>query len=396
MSEFGKWVNPIAYCFTLSCMEGADDPNPLPEMFVTFFEELQPYIMHEMGSRRRFQGCVSGGGIRPSMHHDGDFPWLINSLRDTEKRTEAERRFTLAEWSLCADCIPQDAVALKKIDPEWKDLAARFLMSHDVRVDPEERKTRIAEIMSSGADRLERLAFPRKCLPSHFSGFLLSYRTASAKLYDGDEEYDAMFRDSGTSEAVNGAAQSDIVMRQLLVSIPQSFFDRKNVSFPFQEIWAERLKKMCSGSRISVGSLKADIPDGSMRGHPHTTFNDTFLLGFRKWIAEIGWGMCLTQEQALLLGGNDCLLQSGVFEKVETCPDGHVYIQLTPNIAFVPKEKLKQQWLTFEPHARPLKHQGHTTLEAPVSFCLGIGVHNIAEISDMNNEWYSITTNHVL
>ena len=372
MSISGKWYDPITYQLSFSCIGGRNEQKQISHLFQTLLHEIEPYIVQEMLSGRRFHGIV------------GDK--IAAQISGEDKLLQFERLLTEESHQITSPCclfsnafLPSDAVPAKLIDAAWKKKVNTFMdLKQAGNIPSEQYAEWLQELMNTDADKSEGICFPKSCFMPHPSIFFLGFRTIRCQ---SREEYE-LFQESGALDSTDYRGRPSCMLQTLHLSIPRFFFHDRPQSFPLQNTWVGHIKELCSSIGISVGSIKADIMYYDIYENPLYTFFNSFRQGFRQRIGEIGWGMCFSKKQAELLGGTEVLLNSNVFYEVHPSEDGHVYAQLTPNISEIPSDRVKKLWAFLSPFMSTVSGSSHSIGDLPISVRLGIDSSNITMMKD--------------
>ncbi|MBQ7455178.1 MAG: hypothetical protein IJS53_01935 [Clostridia bacterium] len=353
MAVRGKWVDPITYQFSFSAISGPKESNRLTAVFRELLEEIAPCLLTEMAAGRRFHG-MAGNSVVPQICDE-------SGLRQFESAMEEKSRQGMAACCLFStDFLPRDAIPASQIDPEWKKkISAMMELARERSVPRAQDAAWLTELMNADSDRPEAVCFPRSCFAPRPTVFFLGIKRTRCQ---SREEYE-LFRESGV--------QDPRLLQTVRLSIPRAFFRDAAQPFPLQESWVSRLKALCAAQDVSVGSIRADVLYDDHHETPLYTFRGSFRQGFRTRVGELGWGLCLSKDQAELLGGVEALRGSGVFCAVDADIAGHVYAQLTPSLTAIPPEAARKQWALLSPFVERAEGRAPGIGELPVSTRLG-------------------------
>ncbi len=368
MSLSGPWYDPITYQLSISCCTGRNGQNLLFTFFQSLLNEITPYIVREMRAGRQFCGIMADKTV-PRISEEDD-------LLQFERIITQESRWSVSHCCLFSHgFLPRDAIPVKLIDPNWKKKVKTLMDMKQIGNNTSEQyKEWLQELMNNDSGKLEGICFPKSCFMPHPYPFYLGIKMLRCH---SKEEYE-LYQESGSLDGMNNPGRPSCFLQTIHLSIPRSFFfNDSEYSFQLQENWVTHLKEMCSSIEISNGCIKADIMYNSTHENPLYTFFNTFKLGFRQRIGDIGWGMCLSKRQAELLGGAKALNDSNIFCVVNPITDGHVYVQLTPDVLNIPTECVKRQWRLLSPFIKTVSNSSHSIGDLPISVRLGIDSSSI-------------------
>ena len=142
----------------------------------------------------------------------------------------------------------------------------------------------------------------------------------------------------------------------LFVQLPRVLLDYHNEQFPFQEIWCERIRKLCGIFTHSVGAVKMDAMLSHYRPgiiNRHTSHNhDSTPPSLTAKLPGYAWAVCYTKDQIAALGGINTVQSWNCFHHIEVMPNGNVFLQLTDDVNVVKRETLMKAGCLLRPNLR--------------------------------------------
>ena len=370
----GRWYDPISYQFSFTCICNArHDLRELTGSWLRFLDDVRPFLLQEMEQGRAFQGAT-GQAVFPTISTEQDLALYVRHLGLDDSRPMTQASLSSRGF------LPRDAIPAKALNPDWAQ-AVELLTGTDPadKLPKVQKKEMLRRFMNGFSEGFGGEAFPSRCFPPSFTPFHMEFRTIRCQT---EKDY-ALFRESGVlGEGDSAKLFSNYRCLVIRVSVPRAWFHGEGTVFPLQKTWTSRLKELCGRHRISTGSVKTDVMYCWSLEEPLCTHQRTFKLGFRCRIGDLGWAMCMTDEQAAMLGGREKLRSDAGFDLVEEVANSHVYAQLTPDLTQIQRNKLVVQWTAMEPFMAVSEHQVHNILDIPISLRLGVQPRNIELTED--------------
>lgn len=359
MSGSGGWWDPVCYQWDVYAVRAEGPFNEVREAFCASADEMKlffgQWIASEKGllsrmhsSERGYQMAVMRDQSELNAYLDGFESRLSQSVDEVE-------------ISPASPGLPRTLMTpAKALNPEWKKAVLHFTDKKENNL--EGRVEWLHELLNCPTDDLRGCCFPQRCFVPGSCAFRLQYRRipAGTTIVYADE----ILKESG----VSAKAASSIEL--LHVSIPRALLTAMNVSFPFQNTWKERMKRLCGELEACVGVMKMDCCP-MKRGSPLCLGNGNFRLAFREHLHDAGWGLGLTRNQLEKMGGLDALRKSSTFYAVEPLKNGGVYLQLTQDISVVPKNAAKALWKQASPYLK-MEEALNSSRDVPPSMRFGV------------------------
>lgn len=368
MSSVSGWQDPICYQFSFYAITRESACDALMNAYCEFAREMEPYYA---------QWIAFGGRILSRIHRPVN-GYLMNELHDEDglhqhfdqlMKLPADVLDEIEVSPVPSKTPRQFAASARVLDKQWKEDAVRFTDLKQIgSIDKEEQLEWLERLMNCPSDDLRRLCFPKKCFMSGSIPFSMQYQSMDAA---GTLAYAAeTLQESGVLLKAGDSGKNWFIHR-LSISLPRYLLDNMGQTFSFQDAWKERLIQLAGMFETCVGSIKMDCyTDG--RCHPLRTGCGNFKLGFSKRIHDLGWGICLTQNQVQLLGGLEAIQNSQVFSCVERLQNGGAYLQLTPDVSVVPQEKTRALWKLISPYIDLVEYGMNSMGNVPPSMRLGV------------------------
>lgn len=360
MQNYTKWYDPICYQFTFYMLGKENEPWNSFEATEPFWEDLVPYYQQWMDLQGRV--IISSTSESGTMIH---IATTADELRDAWSIVE-QRSHMLNKYTI--ELVPDKtqtrfATSLRIIPKDWQQEVLQYTDTQNCELLSTAQKTAwLYQMLNCPTDNLAGIYFPQRCFERKHIPMNFHY-----------EKFDySQLLTFGICKP-NGEHQC---MHYIHISLPRYMIGYANRSFDLQQKWENQLLSLCNMSSLSFGYIKMDRY-ATANVPPLVCGNGNFMLSFDSGVPDVAWGLCLDRHQAEGIIQSIGLHGLSTFDKVISLNNGHLYLQLTPDVSIVPHEKAKALWRMVSPQLILDEYMINSIGDIPVSFRLGIDMNNL-------------------
>ena len=320
-----RFIDAISYRFYFTCLQDGKVDDVLTNALLCFLEETKEYVDQYL------DGLKANGTL--NFFFDNGFIFLqkVPHINVPVWDKIAFRIANDENWSHCG--IKQIGRGIKeeyyctatKEQKRYNRLSSLLIrrgFGQETQADDE-----IADLLASLLDcpspSLEGIAFSS----DSFAG-LNPFHIEYIRVSNRDEKHKYLW----IPAVSNIMDDQKYCCHTMIVELPRFLFKD---GFPFQSIWTNRLKQLCSRYEWSFGNVSMDVFCSSRMFSGLEESSGVHY--FSKYLPGYAWGMCCDGEQVKLMGGSTAIRQAGVFYEVIDLPNTGAFLQMSEDINNLPK-----------------------------------------------------------